>query len=1029
MEMWGDAEGAYSIKESDSLSASLKQITGPAHIPYNDKRWSELLLHYEKLVHLHNLGLAAPSSSAEEEGQDVVGNACRQCAKYSPISSNLAAFCLHVARMIRDLQSSLESFSGTNDVAGEKNGSSPSPIKQRISLIGKARVTCGAINLLRILSHETIVQACCSKPETTGESESKSSSTLYPENNQQPDLENDANYILEESFMYRNRGEAGGQEIRRDAAMEIVASIMTFLSSIGRTIQHGKDSEIMAIPEMYDVIVQVFSLLLVFLSTQLYQPMASSAELAAEGRPGNNFFLAKCMEYSSWQRASQQQNSQEERMRQQQSQSLGQESAGEQDTPHNETLLFLYSCLHWLVDRPSPPRRSISAHYVDLPKSIAKQMSNMPIAPDGMYESHSIVMASAPTSENKASSTVASVRSPTQLSDPSKGSLANDQSSVQQASTSIALGTDDSVDISSPGHVSDDITSWNAPSNMLLHPIRSILLLSSTFFLLPIRLVRLAFNLLGHNRYRALMGGSNMKNLSDGDQVLLQQLQAHCDKKTGWNKTNNILWLTDSPVADLGASLILILSNNNRSQDSLGGSASQNPFRAELASLNDIRWVKENQSTTANSLFPSSPKHDDRMSALSLNFEELFEAFGRVVHTEVGALLLYTLLLSSPTFAESVAARSDLDTLVMPLLRSLYFSTTMAHVDPKSKPKSGNLSQLITLTPDNRPFRSQSQLYVILILLLIFSQDPSFGRDSFRRVHVSTMALKWVKERKIKEASLGSMILLVLLRAITFNLNRLQDGFLLSNCCAVLLNLSPHVTDLNDYIANRLVSVTTSCVKIYTTLVAQNGGEPEVEGDLSSPLGMHGETCRALLTVIKHSIRRKCLEKNIHLVYALLLEQRDFQKAFSFASFGDMSSISALIKKANSIIEDNGAGTSADTTLSVLKTHVMELKSYLAPDGFASDADSVASDASDLGNMTFTYEEETDPETFFVPYVWDCTVGTLTTTTMEWSRRYIHVFPLNEDSDMMDSALPQDDDTNRSASIDTFPLDNTPYVV
>ena len=74
-----------------------------------------------------------------------------------------------------------------------------------------------------------------------------------------------------------------------------------------------------------------------------------------------------------------------------------------------------------------------------------------------------------------------------------------------------------------------------------------------------------------------------------------------------------------------------------------------------------------------------------------------------------------------------------------------------------------------------------------------------------------------------------------------------------------------------------------------------------------------------------------------------------------------MSSISALIKKANSIIEDNGAGTSADTTLSVLKIHVMELKSYLAPDGFASDADSVASDASDLGNMTFTYEEETDP--------------------------------------------------------------------
>lgn len=36
-------------------------------------------------------------------------------------------------------------------------------------------------------------------------------------------------------------------------------------------------------------------------------------------------------------------------------------------------------------------------------------------------------------------------------------------------------------------------------------------------------------------------------------------------------------------------------------------------------------------------------------------------------------------------------------------------------------------------------------------------------------------------------------------------------------------------------------------------------------------------------------------------------------------------------------------------------------------------------------------------EVFFVPYVWDVIVGTLTTTTMEWSRNKIQVFPLNED--------------------------------
>ena len=34
-------------------------------------------------------------------------------------------------------------------------------------------------------------------------------------------------------------------------------------------------------------------------------------------------------------------------------------------------------------------------------------------------------------------------------------------------------------------------------------------------------------------------------------------------------------------------------------------------------------------------------------------------------------------------------------------------------------------------------------------------------------------------------------------------------------------------------------------------------------------------------------------------------------------------------------------------------------------------------------------------EVFFVPYVWDVIVCTVTTTTMEWSRSEIRVFPLN----------------------------------
>ncbi|KAL7552015.1 hypothetical protein ACHAWF_015226 [Thalassiosira exigua] len=938
MEMWGDAEGAYSLKQSDSLSRTLFAVTGPDHIPYNDSRWQKLLLHYEKLVHLHKFELT-PSAPVEEE--DVVGSACQRCAKYSASTSNLAALCLHVARMIRDLKSSLEAYLAASDGNAladkspldteqrEANGSvaaGKSRAKQRISLIGKARVTCGATNLLRILSHEIIVQASRPKSDIDLEAEDEMRRrTLYPENNTHDN-------ILQESFTYRRRSQAevDGQDIGQDAAMDIVASSTTFISSIGRNIHQGADG-ILAIPEIYDAQMQILSLLLVFLSTQLYHPMASSSELEMEGRPNHcQFFLGKWMEYAL------QQKNKEERLRQQQAQSLGQENT---DCLGNETRLFLYSCLRWLIDRPKPPRRSISSHYAQLPKSIAKQMTNMATAPDGMYESHTIVMACFAADGNKKA-----MGGPTQQRVPSHlpGKSTSAPGEAAKSTATIALGTDDSVDLSSPGHVSD-ATSWNTTSSLLSHPIRSIFLLSSTFFLLPIRLVRLAFNLLGHSRYRAIMGDGNsyMKNMTDGDRVILQQIEAHCDKNSGWNKTNNILWLTDSPIADMGSALMLILSNNCRASN-------QNPFRSELISLGDDRWTEAARGnfTTGNSLFPSSSSNDDQMATLSINFESLFESFSRVVHTEVGALSLYTLLLSSPKFAESCASRTDLDKLVMPLLRTLYYSTAMPS-DPKS-----------TQTPANRPFRSQSQLYVILILLLIFSQDHSFGRDSFQRVHVPQV--KWYKERciKDKEASLGSMILLVLLRAITFNLNLLQDGFLLSNCCAVLLNMSPHILGLQDYVAARLVSVTASCFKRYADLVVESGGEPE-EGDLSSSIGLHGETCRTLLTLVKHSIRRKSLEKNIHLVYALLLEQREFQNVCHFSSLGDMSPIPALIQRANTIIQEKGNGMTADQTLGMLKMQVKELRTYSASE--VSDIDSVSSDASDLGNLTFTYEEESDP--------------------------------------------------------------------
>ena len=746
---------------------------------------------------------------------------------------------------------------------------------------------------------------------------------------------------------------------------------------------------------MYDVIVQILLLLLVLLSTQLYQPMVSSAQLAETGlTTTNHFFLEKIMDYACWQR----QNSLQSNSDSVNSLLNGPEERLKID---NETLLFLHACFRWLISRPKPPKRSITSHYVELTQSIAKQLPNMTIAPDGMYESHSVVLSTPPTEEefeqpSQPSTLVVSTREV----DPKKTA----------SLTTIALGTDDDIGLSSPGHVSEIVPTQS--SSKLLLPIRSILLLSSSLFLLPIRLLKLAFQVIGHSGHRALLASKNsMSNhhISTIDHATLQHIQSYCRKSSGWDMTNNVLWISDSPLADLSSVLILMLSNNcrasletenakQRSQDT------QNPFRIEMATLHDERWQSEFaiSPTRETSLLPSDCTVG---SKLSVDFEFLFKSFGRITHTEIGSLLLYTMMQSSPIFSASLMARSDLDTLVMPLLRTLYFSSKLPHETTHTQ-----ISPFFTLSEKERPFRSQSQLYVILILLLMFSQDPSFGRDSFRRVRVAKV--KWHKERQIKDVSLGSMIILVIIKAITFNLNRLQDEFSLSNCIAILLNLSPHTVDLHPYVASRLISVTTSCFKRYSTLVKENNGEVEREGDMSSLIGMHGEvsfriisigitvnlmpllnstrlqTCRTLLQLIKHSIRPKNVDKNLDLVYAILLEESTFEKicnctsnisqnsfvhqivshklkclADALLKHLDTTSIIALIRRAKLIIEHSGVSSAKDT-MQVMKSST-EWKSYLEslPRTRTKSFDSLSSDASDnnIGSLTFQYEEESDP--------------------------------------------------------------------
>jgi len=971
--MWGDAQGANDLSTEDPLAVLLLQITGPACIPLTDKRWQELLKQYNRLVHL------------DPQNNSLVKTACDAITRHSQSSSNLAILAIQVSMMLNDLRKTCERSAASasytessNGFGSNESGSLLTNNKHLAVIVGKARATCGALNLLRILSHATIVGFCESGAMENEMNSVHLSASSKTNSSQSP---------LNLAFTYSGTSTARSQKFR-DGAEEILAALIPFISVAN------------PIPELYDAMVLSLSLLLVLLSSQMYQPMVSSLQKdeilrdiknrneskgdACEGyietteiedktklltvKRGNGF-LDALQKISNHQRKGAMSKIENNTNTNQNGTQTGTRLNNMNETDNNRDWAhsLTSAALNWIVKRPSPPKNSISFHHMSLLKYLVESNREEKPGADGMYENHRIVLARSPS-----------------------------RKSNKRSSQRNSIVSSDSFD-------SDDelLEKSGSTAQLIIDATRGVLRFSSTILMLPLRLVRLAASTIG------LFGvGSEVNDF-------------HSVQSIG---KKDVIWITDSPIADIGCCILLLVNHNTRAKK--GNREFLNSFRLSLSSLEDNRWGSGIESMEGIDIGNGDSDSDeygkeldvvgeDSNSAvkimdvldtknasvsLSVNFESLFLAFGKILHTEVGALLLYTFLQSSPMFAASISARSDLDTLVMPLLRTLYFSSTL-HVK-KATSKQSNLDSKMLLLPQSRPFRSQSQLYVIMILLLLFSQDASFGMDAFRRVTISS--IPWYKERRLSDISLGSMLILALLRSIAFNLNRLRDGFLLSNCCAVLLNMGPHIVSIHSYTAMRLVSVTLSCMKSLVSMV-QKDGAGSID-DPSTLIGMYAEVCRCLLQILKYCTRSEYVEQNLHLVYALVYSQGEFNEVISSSNsstvFGstEIEHISEIIKQANRIIQESGETLSAVDAMAILVNKSNELRvspsAGFEEDVITSNVNYEDQDCAACSDFTFTYEEEADPEVFFVPYIWEVVSCVVTTSFIEWNKRHIRIYSM-----------------------------------
>eukprot|EP00899_Mesostigma_viride_P025984 jgi/Mesvir1/6570/Mv25657-RA.1 len=205
--------------------------------------------------------------------------------------------------------------------------------------------------------------------------------------------------------------------------------------------------------------------------------------------------------------------------------------------------------------------------------------------------------------------------------------------------------------------------------------------------------------------------------------------------------------------------------------------AAANPFRSAIASLRDSEFDVEDPE--GNRIAPQG--------SLCVSYRELYDTIGMCLVDDRSTLLLYTLIHGNPAFLEYVLVRGDLDTLLLPLLEMLYHA----------------------------PQRTPNQIYMLLIILLILSQDASFNANVHKLVLAS---VPWYNERLMVKISLGSLMVIILIRTVKYNLSQLRDVYLHTNCLAALANMAPHMHNLNSYAAQRLVSLFDMLARKYLRL-------------------------------------------------------------------------------------------------------------------------------------------------------------------------------------------------------------------
>ncbi|KAL3886406.1 hypothetical protein ACJMK2_026404 [Sinanodonta woodiana] len=373
-------------------------------------------------------------------------------------------------------------------------------------------------------------------------------------------------------------------------------------------------------------------------------------------------------------------------------------------------------------------------------------------------------------------------------------------------------------------------------------------------------------------------------------------------------------------LANQSLLFLLVLANHCTTARGL-----QNPYRQALNSF-------------TNSQDQSSASPSKVTATFKIDYTQLYKALCETLRDDQTTLLLYLLIHQNSLMKAFILSRTNIDQLVMPLLKILYHAQE----------------------------RNSHHIYMALIILLILSEDDLFSKA----VHdIAVTNVPWFKERTVSEISLGGLLIVVVIRTIQYNMTRMRDKYLHTNCLAALANMSAQFNNLHPYVAQRIVSLFALLCRKHSRMIDQlreaavtsgnrktdeNSGE-STEQDHLQDLAVLEEVIRMVLEII-NSCLTNSLHHNPNLVYSLLYQKDHFYIFRTHPTFQDIiQNIDTVLSFFSARLEQNGTNLSPTEVLGIIKQGALtfrrdKLKKF--PD------------------LKFKYVEEESPEEFFIPYIW-----------------------------------------------------------